>query len=126
LQIDRLHVSLWLYGNRILESLTVEPDQLLRRAGSALRDAFGDRVRGVILYGSEARGEAQSDSDIDLLVLLSGPVDHGRDSRTCIDALYDLVLELERPIHAKPVDVKDYDAQKAPLYREARREGIRV
>jgi predicted nucleotidyltransferase len=107
-----------------LENPIVERAELLTRAKSLLRGAFGERLRGVLLYGSEARGEAEPDSDIDLLVLLSAPVDHRRDSRSCIDALYDLVLELERPIHAKPVDVKDYDAQTAPLYQEARREGI--
>ena len=102
----------------------MERTELLTRVKSLLRGSFGERLRGVLLYGSEARGEAEPDSDIDLLVLLSAPVDHRRDSRSCIDALYDLVLELERPIHAKPVDVKDYDAQTAPLYQEARREGI--
>ena len=97
---------------------------LLTRAKSALSEAFGRRLRGVILYGSEARGQADSHSDVDLLVLLAKPVNTYRDSRACIDALYPLVLELERPIHAMPVDVADYDAQEYPLYRTVRREGI--
>ena len=104
----------------------MERAELLKRIRSALEDAFGERLRGVILYGSEARGEAEPDSDIDLLVLLAGPTDHRSDSWTCINALYDLVLELERPIHAKPVDVKRYNAQEFPLYREAKTEGILV
>ena len=104
----------------------MDRDQFLKAAMSALRDTFGDRLCGLVLYGSEARGEAGPDSDIDLLVLLTGPVQHGVDSRTCIHALYPMVLELGRPIHAKPVDVKDYEARKAPLYQEAQREGVRV
>jgi uncharacterized protein len=99
-------------------------ENVLQRIKSNLAAAFPGRLRGVMLYGSEARGEAALDSDIDLLVLLAAPVDRGEDLRTCIHALYPLVLELDRPIHAKPVDVADYEAQAFPLYQEAKREGI--
>lgn len=99
-------------------------DEMLKQVKALLQEAFGDRLRGVILYGSEARGTADPDSDIDLLVLLAGPVQFGRDLRTCIHALYPLVLELDRPIHAKPTDVNEYEAQEFLLYREAKREGI--
>lgn len=99
---------------------------ILNRMKSRLRSAFGERLQGVILYGSEARHEADKDSDVDLLVLLTGPVNQGADSWTCIRALYPLVLELERPIHAKPTDVLTYEAQEMPLYQNVRQEGIRV
>ena len=86
--------------------------------------AFGDRLKGIVLYGSEARGQAGPDSDIDVLVLLEGPVDRRTDSWKCIRTLYPLVLELGRPIHSKPVDVAKYEAQLIPLYQEVKREGI--
>ena len=101
-------------------------DEVLQQIKSRLRAAFGDRLRGILLYGSEARHEAAKDSDIDLLVLLTGPVDEGQDSWTCIRALYPVVLELERPIHAKPTDVCAYETQQLPLYQSARQEGILV
>jgi predicted nucleotidyltransferase len=101
-------------------------DELLKQVKSVLQNAFGKRLCGVILYGSEARGTAEPDSDIDLLVLLEGPVSHWRNSGTCIHALYPLVLELERPIHAKPVDIKEYESQDWPLYESVRHEGVRV
>ena len=99
---------------------------VLKRVKNSLQVAFGGRLQGVMLYGSEARHEAATDSDIDLLVLLSGPVDEGEDSWTCIRALYPLVLELERPIHAKPTDVLTYEAQEMPLYQNVKQEGILV
>lgn len=98
--------------------------KLLAEVKQRLLMAHGHRLRGVVLYGSEARGTPQPDSDLDVLVLLDGPIDYGKDVRTNIDALYDLVLALERPISAKPVDITVYEAAKYPLYRNAKAEGF--
>lgn len=35
-----------------------------------VRNAFGERVKKVILYGSRARGDADEESDFDFIVLL--------------------------------------------------------
>ncbi len=74
--------------------------ELLHRIKRCLQPVYGDRLRGVVLYGSEARNEAEKDSDIDILVLLAGPV------------------------HAKPVDAAVYEAAECPLYINAKEEGI--
>jgi predicted nucleotidyltransferase len=101
----------------------MERSELLKRVKSLLEGAFADRLRGVILYGSEARGTSEPDSDIDLLVLLEGPVTW-EDSKKSIHVLYPLVLDLERPIHAVEVDAAEYEAQEWPLYRMVKAEGV--
>lgn len=36
-----------------------------------IRQAFGDAIRGIVLFGSTARNEATEESDIDLLIVLA-------------------------------------------------------
>jgi predicted nucleotidyltransferase len=97
---------------------------LLKRIRGSLEEAFRERLKGIVLYGSEARGEATSESDIDILVLLTGPIKLGRDLRTIIHALYPLQLEIERVIDATPVSVDVYEAGEYALYRNAKRDGL--
>ena len=102
-------------------------DALLPRLRDGLARAFGVRFKGLVLYGSEARGEAGPDSDIDVLVLLD-QVERPRDPDAVIAVVYPLMLEWPdvRVIDAMPVPVDAYEAQEYPLYRNAKAEGIRL
>jgi uncharacterized protein len=98
--------------------------EVLSEIKRRLQAAFGDRFHGVVLYGSEARGNAREDSDIDLLMLLEGPIKLGRDIDIGVESLYPIILRLGRTIEAIPVDVQSYEAGQTYFYREAKREGI--
>jgi predicted nucleotidyltransferase len=98
-------------------------DSVRQKIRSRLEVAFQDRLQGVLLYGSEARGEARRDSDLDLMVLLEEPVRLGEDLETIVDALYPVQLEIEAPIHALPVSVQSFEAGEYGIYRRAKREG---
>ena len=54
-----------------------EPDvlSLVRGLRARLAALYRDRLLGVFLYGSHARGDARADSDIDVMVTLDGDVD---------------------------------------------------
>ena len=104
----------------------MEPRAFLASVKSLLEDHYGVRLKGVILYGSAARGDWGEDSDIDLLVLLQGPVALGMETRAIVDIVYRMMqkIELFRPVHLIPVDVKEYESQSIALYRNAREEGV--
>jgi uncharacterized protein len=104
----------------------LDTSMLLVRIKSRLQAVYGDRLRGVVLYGSEARGEATPDSDVDILVLLVGPVVLGQELNKIIEALYPLQLEMNRVLEAFPVDEADYLRGEYAWYRNAQKEGIQV
>lgn len=99
-------------------------EERLAKIKNLLAATYGKRLKGVVLYGSEARGDAGPESDVDILVLLEGPVKYGQELKKCIHAVYPLTLEWERPISPEPVDAQEYAAGEWPLYRKLQREGI--
>ena len=75
-------------------------------------------------YGPCARGTEETESDIDLLVLLEGPVDGAQEIRRIWTVLYPLQLESARLLSVMPVDVALYNRGEYALYRQAKAEGV--
>ena len=99
-------------------------EDIQKEIRSRLEKAFPERFQGVLLFGSEARGETHPESDVDLMVVLEGPVRLGRDLETIVGALYPVQLQMDIPIHATPVTGEALEAGRYGIYRNARREGV--
>ncbi|MBE3071270.1 MAG: nucleotidyltransferase domain-containing protein [Planctomycetes bacterium] len=98
----------------------------LGRCRQALAKHYGGRLRGIVLYGSSARGDAAPESDVDLLVLLEGPVDSVAEARHLTDLLYPIQLDSDRYLSAKAASADDYAQGRLQLYRNVQREGVPV
>lgn len=99
-------------------------NDIIKKCKIALQKHYKDRFKGLLLYGSKARNQADISSDIDMLVLLGQPLDYFHELRTITELLYPVQLESEQLISVKPVLEKDYEDGILQLYRNAKRDGV--
>ncbi len=104
--------------------MAITTTEIAQRCKNVLESHYGSRLKGLILYGSVARGQASAGSDVDLLVLLSEPFDHFDELRRIVDLLYPVQLESEQLISAKPAAEHEFEFGRLQLYRNAKREGL--
>ena len=100
-----------------------------------LLTAFPGRIRRVILYGSYARGDAASDSDVDVMIVVAWQEEKLPDGfypsmycdprwQVIVDAAHDVSLEYGVWISPLVVGENRYIAQRRwSFFREVEREG---
>lgn len=97
---------------------------LLADLRTALEDLYGDRLARLVLYGSHARGDAHDESDIDVLVVLRGPVHPGREIRRMRAVRTRIGLRHEQALSLLPVSMSDYRDRSAAWLQNAWQEGV--
>ncbi|MCC7188901.1 MAG: nucleotidyltransferase domain-containing protein [Anaerolineales bacterium] len=53
--------------------------KLMKELKQGLAEIYGDNLKAVYLYGSYARGNAQSDSDVDVMIALNNYESYGKE-----------------------------------------------
>ena len=105
--------------------MTANPmdDPILDRFKHALDDMYGSRIDRIVLFGSRARGEAHEDSDYDVAVFLKSLGDRWEELDRLADLRVRFLEETGAFFDAKPYPATAY-AERTPLMREIRREGL--
>ena len=97
---------------------------ILAQCRARMEEIYGTRLAGLVLFGSQARGDGEPDSDIDVLVVLDGPLDRRSERERTIQLVADLSLEYDTVIMPVFTDAETYRDNEFSLYRNIRHEGI--
>ncbi len=104
--------------------MTDEIRALLNDLHAVLKRLYGERLVEVVLYGSHARGEADAESVVDVMVVLHGPVEPAREIRRLSPLAVEIGLTHEKLISTFPISKEDYHSKESTLIQNVRREGI--
>lgn len=91
-----------------------------------LNTLYGARLARMVLYGSQARGEAGPGSDIDVLVVLKECADRSEEIVKTSEMLAELSLRWEVVMWCLFMDEYRFLYRNGPLLRNIRREGAEV
>jgi uncharacterized protein len=100
--------------------------QTLGEFRRGLENIYGPRLDRLILFGSQARGDAQPDSDIDVLVVLQGVVRPLEEGRRISTFLGELCLRRDVVLNCVYMSSERASSADTALLRNARAEGVAV
>jgi predicted nucleotidyltransferase len=101
-------------------------NELIRRIRHAVQEV--EPAAEIILFGSRSRGDALSESDWDLLILVDGPLDDKRTDRVRY-RLYEIEWETGEVISSIVRNGEEWNSdlyRSMPFYQRVMQEGVRL
>ncbi len=106
--------------------MTAEIKTILAELRRGLEAMYQDRLVRILLFGSQARNEAEIGSDLDVLIVLSGMVNPGEEVGRVSPLATELSLRHNVVLSCIFMDEARFAHRQGPLLRNIRREGIPV
>jgi predicted nucleotidyltransferase len=100
--------------------------QILAELRQYLTALYGARLVEVVLFGSQARGEAVVGSDIDVLIVLKNRVSQFEEVARTSEFTSALCLKYDVLISRVFISEEEYLHSQMPFLQNVRREGIHV
>lgn len=104
-------------------------NSMLERMNEQLRALFGAHLKHTVLYGSYARGEAEDDSDVDVLLLVDLPREEIVRYRRPVAAIASEYLFSDNLLISPIIENQTFFEQHQailPFYQNIVREGVRI
>ncbi len=106
-----------------------ELNLVLKRLSIEVEDLFGDKLKGLILFGSYARGDNENESDIDIMILVDIDKNEIMKYRMgIVDIVSELGLDYEvvlSPIIQNYYEFEQYK-EDLPFFKNIENEGVRI
>ena len=100
--------------------------EIAREYKTALAALLGDDLLNVFLYGSQARGDADEGSDIDIICLMKGSFDYGSLIKRTSEITAAISLSHDVIISRVFATKADFDHRQLPFFMNVRRDRVAV
>jgi predicted nucleotidyltransferase len=100
--------------------------EIATEARRNLEDIYGQRLRGVYLYGSAARDQLTPDSDIDIAIILDKIPSRFEEHERTSQLGSDISLEHNTVVLFFFAEERDLEEGRFTIHRVIKREGIRL
>lgn len=105
-----------------MESLII--NKVLEKVKLFLQATYHDNLDKVILFGSRARGDHRTDSDIDILIVLKEPFNYSQEIEKTSIFISEVSLEFDLVISRVFAEAKEFNLKNTPFFMNVRKEGV--
>jgi len=91
-----------------------------------LEEIYGPRLANVVLFGSQAREDADPDSDIDILIVLSGPLDDWEETQRTSRITSEISLKFDTVISRVIATPEMFEHSGMSFYHNVRQDGVYI
>ena len=97
------------------KGLLPEVKKALSELKQDLSQIYGDRLRGIYLFGSYARGDFDIDSDVDVLIVLANFKSYGEELRRTSEMVGNVSLRYNTTVSVVFTRESEWQMDKLPL-----------
>ena len=101
-------------------------NQILKEFRQGLAEILGEQLEAMYLFGSQARGDAQSDSDIDVLIVVNGEFDYSDLMHRASFLVSRLSLHNDVVISRAFITRERFEREHSPFLMNVRREAMTI
>ena len=105
-----------------MESLII--NKILEKVKGFLQKTYQENLDKVILFGSRARGDHHSDSDVDILIVLKDVFNYSQESEKISQLIADLCLEYNVLISCAFANSEQLEHHNSGFFRNVRKDGL--
>lgn len=106
--------------------MTGELSTILRELKAGLGAIYGPRLLGLYLFGSQARGDAEEGSDIDVAMVLDHVEPRHDEYERYGDLVWRLCLEHDCLIVIVPMAATEWSSGGSAFHKNVQREGVLI